>query len=125
MARRRSQLGRAHEPSQRAHGVQDRYQRLRLEIQVRPRSSRIEVAPRAPGVLAVRVTEPAVDGRATEAALVAIAAAFGLKRDAVRLVAGRRSRVKIVEVDDLDRVDPAVILAFGLEPIVTGCDSGS
>jgi uncharacterized protein YggU (UPF0235/DUF167 family) len=39
-----------------------------------------------------------VDGRATEAALDAVAAAFGVRRDAVTLVTGRTSRTKVVEV---------------------------
>jgi uncharacterized protein len=61
------------------------------------------------GALVVRVSERAVDGRATAAALSAIAAAFGVHRRAVTLVAGRTSRTKIVDVAganpaDLDRL---------------------
>jgi len=50
--------------------------------------------------LIVRVTERRIDGRATEAALVALAAALGVPRREVVLVAGAKSRVKIVEVPD-------------------------
>jgi uncharacterized protein len=39
-----------------------------------------------------------VDGRATQAALAAVAAAFGVRRDAVTLVTGKTSRTKVVEV---------------------------
>ena len=46
----------------------------------------------------VRVSAPAVDGRATEAALAAVAAAFGVRRGAVTLVTGKTSRTKVVEV---------------------------
>ena len=41
---------------------------------------------------------PAADGRATEAALAAVAAAFGVRRNAVTLVTGRTSRTKVVDV---------------------------
>ena len=50
------------------------------------------------GVLVVRVSAPAVDGRATQAALAAVADAFGVRRDAVTLVTGKTSRTKVVEV---------------------------
>jgi len=50
----------------------------------------------------VRVSAPAVGGRATEAALAAVAAAFGVRREAVTLVTGKTSRTKVVEVADGD-----------------------
>ena len=59
------------------------------------------------GQLVVRVCERAVDGRATEAALGAVAAAFGVRPRQVRLVRGATSRTKVVEVD----ADPAVVSA--------------
>jgi uncharacterized protein YggU (UPF0235/DUF167 family) len=47
----------------------------------------------------VRVSARAVDGKATEAALVAVAKAFGVRRSAVRLISGATSRDKVVEID--------------------------
>lgn len=44
--------------------------------------------------LKLRVAEPPVDGRATEAARRAVAAAFGLPKSRVDLVSGERSRLK-------------------------------
>lgn len=43
-----------------------------------------------------------MDGKATAASLAAVAAAFGVDRDSVSLVAGARSRVKILEVAGAD-----------------------
>ena len=40
-----------------------------------------------------------MDGKATEAAMVAVADAFGVRRSAVRLVSGASSRTKIVNID--------------------------
>jgi uncharacterized protein YggU (UPF0235/DUF167 family) len=54
----------------------------------------------------VRVAPRASDGKATEAALAALATAFGLRRDAVSLVTGATSRTKIVEITG---GDPAVL----------------
>lgn len=55
------------------------------------------------GALVVRVTARAVEGRATEAALAAVAEALGVRRSAVTLVSGATSRTKIVEVEGADQ----------------------
>jgi uncharacterized protein len=49
--------------------------------------------------LLVSVGARAVEGRANEAVLAAMAQAFGVRRVAVSLVGGERSRDKIVELD--------------------------
>ena len=79
---------------------------VRITIWVRPGSARPGVGGEHDGALVVRVSERAVDGRATAAALAALAAAFGVRRHAVTLVAGASSRMKVVEVAD---ADPAVL----------------
>ena len=71
---------------------------MRVTIRVRPGSARPGVGGEQGGALVVRVSAPAVDGRATEAALAAVADAFGVRRDAVTLVTGRTSRTKVVDV---------------------------
>lgn len=63
------------------------------------------------GALVVRVSAPAVDGRATAAALSALADAFGVRRRAVTLVAGATSRTKIVDVAGADPADLDRLLA--------------
>ena len=78
---------------------------MRVTVRVRPRSARPGVGGQHDGALVVRVSAPAVDGRATEAALSAIAAAFGVRRRAVTLVTGAASRTKIVEVAGADPAD--------------------
>jgi len=47
----------------------------------------------------VAVTARAVDGKATEAALRAVAGAFDVKRRQVTLVTGATSRDKVVDID--------------------------
>jgi uncharacterized protein YggU (UPF0235/DUF167 family) len=71
---------------------------MRLTIRVQPGSARPAVGGDYAGALVVRVTERAVDGKATAAALAAVAAAFSVPRSAVTLVSGASSRTKIVEV---------------------------
>jgi len=75
-------------------------------VRVRPGSARPGVGGEHDGALVVRVSARAVDGQATAAALAAVAAAFGVPRRAVTLVAGASSRTKIVDVVG---ADPAVL----------------
>lgn len=71
---------------------------MRVEIHVRPSSSATTVGGEYDGALVVRVVEPAAAGRATEAALRAVAKAVAVPRRSVRLVRGTTSRRKLIEV---------------------------
>jgi uncharacterized protein YggU (UPF0235/DUF167 family) len=75
---------------------------MRFAIRVQPGSARPGIGGQREGALLVRVSAPAIDGRATEAALAAVAGAFGVRRRAVTLISGASSRTKIVEVADGD-----------------------
>jgi uncharacterized protein len=71
---------------------------VRVTIWVRPGSARPGVGGEHDGALVVRVSARAVDGKATAAAMAAVAAAFGVRQHAVTLVSGAASRMKIVDV---------------------------
>jgi uncharacterized protein YggU (UPF0235/DUF167 family) len=77
-----------------------------VSLRVRPGAGRTKVGGEHGGALVVRVAAPAVGGRATEAALAAVATAFGVRRSAVALVTGATSRTKVVDVAG---GDPAVL----------------
>jgi uncharacterized protein len=89
---------------------------MRVTIRVRPGSARPGVGGEQAGALVVRVSARAVDGKATEAALAAVAAAFGVPRSAVTLVTGASSRTKIVDVAGADPAALARLLAGPAEP---------
>ena len=74
-----------------------------MTIRVRPGASSGSVGGAYGGALVVRVSARAVGGQATEAALAAVAAAFGVRRRAVRLVTGAASRTKVIEIDGADQ----------------------
>lgn len=71
-----------------------------MTVRARPGASRTAVGGRYGdgAVLVVAVSSPAVDGRATEAVLDAVASAFGVRRREVDLVSGATSRTKTVRV---------------------------
>ncbi|HEY2580002.1 MAG TPA: DUF167 domain-containing protein [Streptosporangiaceae bacterium] len=82
---------------------------MRVTIWVRPGSTRAGVGGEHNGALIVRVGARAVDGKATEAALATVAAAFGVRRAAVSLITGAASRVKTIDVAG---GDPAILAAL-------------
>lgn len=72
---------------------------MRVAIRVRPGAARESVGGRyGEAAIVVKVNARAVDGKATEAALRAVADAFGVRRADVRLVSGATSRDKVVEI---------------------------
>ena len=75
---------------------------MRVQVRVKPGSSRVRVGGRHDAALVVAVTARAVDGKATQACLEAVAEAFGVPARRVRLIGGATSRTKLldVEVDD-------------------------
>jgi uncharacterized protein len=86
---------------------------MRITIRVKPGSARTGVGGEHDGALVVRVTARAVDGKATEAAMAAVADSFGVRRSAVRLVSGALSRIKVV---DIDAGDPHLLAALLAAP---------
>ena len=81
--------------------VRDRRGRLgpvKVEILVRPNSSRDLVGGTHDGALVVRVVAPADGGRATRAALQALAETLGIPKSQVSLIRGATSRRKMVEI---------------------------
>jgi hypothetical protein len=91
----------------------------RVPIRVKPGASRARVGGAHGDRLVVAVSARAVDGKATEAALVAVADAFGARRRDVRLVSGVTSRDKVVEIacaDELRRQEVARELTRFLAP---------
>ncbi|PYM33773.1 MAG: DUF167 domain-containing protein [Candidatus Rokuibacteriota bacterium] len=70
----------------------------RLRVRVEPRASRDEVVGWREETLRLRVSAPPLEGRANAAVVDLIARAAGVARSAVSVVAGERSRDKLVRV---------------------------
>jgi uncharacterized protein (TIGR00251 family) len=76
-----------------------------VRVHVLARTGRTEIVGLHDGALKIRVAAPPVDGRATEAARVALASGLGVSAAAVTLVSGERSRLKCFRVDGIDVTD--------------------
>jgi uncharacterized protein len=83
---------------------------MRLTIRVHPGSRHPSVGGNHDGALVVRVRERAVDGRATDAALTAVADALAVPRRAITLLAGGTSRTKLLDLPDADPATVARLL---------------
>ena len=87
-----------------------------VAIRVRPGASRTAVGGRYDGpfgpALVVAVQAPAVEGRATEAAVRAVAQALGVKPRTVPVKAGELSRDKLLQI-----TDPPADLATRIEDL--------
>ena len=75
-----------------------------VTVRVRPGASRTSVGGSYgdPPALVVAVTAPAVDGRANQAVVTAVAEAFAVRRPDVSLRAGHTSRTKVLSVTGAD-----------------------
>jgi uncharacterized protein YggU (UPF0235/DUF167 family) len=90
-----------------------------VHVHVLPRSGRTEVVGRHGDALKIRVAAPPVDGRATDAARIAVAAALGVAPSAVTVIGGERSRAKRLRVAGLDAAEAQRRLAAWI-----GCGPG-
>lgn len=72
---------------------------VRFEVHVQPRASRTELAGLHAGALKVRVAAPPVDAAANRALIEFLAERLGVSRRSVRIVAGAKSRTKLLEAD--------------------------
>lgn len=73
---------------------------FRFAVRVKPGAKRDAVGGRWDDrALVVAVAAPAVEGKANDAVRRALATAFGVRRQDVRLVHGERGRDKVVQLD--------------------------
>lgn len=85
--------------------VEERDGRVRFAVHVQPRASRSEIAGVHGEAVKVRLTAPPVDGAANAALVAFLAEVFCVTRNAVRVVAGEKSRSKVVEIVGVERGD--------------------
>lgn len=73
-----------------------------LSVRIVPRASRDVVIGMRGGALLVRVTAAPVDGAANEALLRLLARRLHLGKGAFRIVTGKTSKLKVIEIAGLD-----------------------
>jgi uncharacterized protein (TIGR00251 family) len=84
----------------------------RIGVRVQPRARRNEVASVREGVVVVRVTAPALEGRANRAVRRVVAERLGVPPGRVAIVRGERHRDKVLQVSGVEQ--QAADAALGL-----------
>ena len=74
---------------------------VQFSVRAQPRASRDRIVGPHGEALKVAVSAPPEGGRANEAIVRLLAKTLGVRRSAVRLVGGRASRDKLIEVEGL------------------------
>jgi uncharacterized protein (TIGR00251 family) len=82
-----------------------------LKVRVHPGSSRNEIAGKREGAVIVRVTAPAVEGKANKAACKLLADLCDIPPSSVEVVRGGSRRDKVVRLIGVDPGDAAMLFA--------------
>ena len=75
-----------------------------IKVKVQPRSSKKGVSGVIGDSLRVKVNSPPVGGAANEELLEILSGELGVKKSAVKIVRGRSSKDKIVEIEGIDSI---------------------
>src|SRR5438046_138261 len=94
---------------------------LTIDVLVQPRASRDAIGPMVGDRLKVAVAASPVDGAANAAVIATLAEALGVRKSAVEIVAGDRSRCKTVRIAGLT---PAALAAALAHPMPSGARGG-
>ena len=94
--------------------VESRGGAVRFRVKVQARARREEIGGTHAGMLRVRVTAPALEGRANKAVVALLAGQLRVPKSSIKITAGDRSPQKGVEVAGLDAA--TVLARLGLEP---------
>lgn len=76
---------------------------LTFQVQVVPRASRAEIVGIQEGAFKIKITALPVGGAANEACLKLLAKALKLKKSQMEIMAGAKSRKKIILVKDISK----------------------
>jgi uncharacterized protein len=82
-----------------------------LDIKVLPRSSRNEIVGKQDDVYRIKLTSPAIEGKANKALKTLLAKRLGLPKAKIQIISGERSRAKTIRIQGLrpDQVEVLLI----------------
>jgi uncharacterized protein (TIGR00251 family) len=78
---------------------------ITFRVRVVTRASKSEIAGEHDGALKVRIASPPVDGAANEELIKFLAKSFGVAKNAVEIISGHSSKLKLVRITGV-RADP-------------------
>lgn len=84
---------------------------ITVDVRVVPNARRTEMVGPRDGALRIRVAAPAIDDRANDRLVRYLSDLFGVRRSAIRILRGRRSKDKVVQFVGLDEPPRRVMRA--------------
>jgi uncharacterized protein (TIGR00251 family) len=75
---------------------------VRITVRVSPGARRSQLLGVVDGAVRIRLAARPVDGAANDELVAFLAAASGIRRSAIRIVRGRASRTKVVQIVGVD-----------------------
>jgi uncharacterized protein (TIGR00251 family) len=81
-----------------------------IDVVVRPKSSRNEIAGRHGDRLKIKLTAPPADGKANAALISFLAKKLGVPKSSVEIVRGQTSRIKTVRISGIAEAEAKQIL---------------
>ena len=81
--------------------LKDAPKKTAIDVKVIPRSSKDEIVGKKDGVYRIKLTAPAIEGKANKALLKLLAKKLGLPKREIRIISGERSRMKSIRIDRL------------------------
>lgn len=81
--------------------MKDAPQKTTIDVKVLPRSSKDEIVGEKDGVYKIKLTAPAIEGKANKALLKLLAKKLGLPKREIRIISGERSRIKSIRINRL------------------------
>jgi uncharacterized protein (TIGR00251 family) len=88
-----------------------------LKVRLQPRASRDGIDGLHGDALKVKVTAPPVEGKANKAVKKLLAEKFGLSPSQIEIIAGERSRDKVLRISGISRAAMEKALDITLPPV--------
>lgn len=74
---------------------------MKLKIKLQPRASKNEIIGFRDDMLWLRVTAPPVENKANAACIELLAKRLAIRKSAIQIVAGDKSRIKTIQIEGL------------------------
>jgi uncharacterized protein (TIGR00251 family) len=72
-----------------------------IDVKVLPRSSKDEITGKQDGIYKIKLTTPAIEGKANQALLKLLSKKLGLPKTKIEIISGERSRTKSIRINGI------------------------
>jgi len=104
--------------------IQRRNNDTLVTCKVHPNASRDRIEGVKGDYLEIRLSSPPVEGKANKALIKLMSKCLNVAKSKISIIGGQKTRIKVLSIKDTATAD--VMVAFGLDPIVTvNRDQGS